>query len=245
VFRHKSRIYPKTIYIKREKSNGKTVKQTITVDQKQMVYYSYKYAKKQRLERERSIARAEDLIRHPKKYDVVSAKGASGYVLNLSFNKDTGEVIDKNLVLDTEKIKEEEKYDGYYAIVTSELKMSDLEIRNIYRGLIHIEDTFKLTKSELDTRPIFVYTNEHIEAHFTTCFTALVLIRLLEKRLDETYPVGQILDSIRKYNAALFDKNLYTFTYYDPILDDIARAFDIQLNLKKRKRDSIRRLLKY
>jgi len=118
-------------------------------------------------------------------------------------------------------------------------------MRDIYRGLIHIEDTFKLTKSELDTRPIFVYTNEHIEAHFTTCFTALVLIRLLEKRLDEKYPVGQILDSLRKYNAALFDKNLYTFTYYDPILDDIARAFDITLNLKKRKRDSIRRLLKY
>ena len=90
-----------------------------------------------------------------------------------------------------------------------------------------------------------MYTNEHIEAHFTTCFTALVLIRLLEKRLDEKYPVGQILDSLRKYNAALFDKNLYTFTYYDAILDDIARTFDIQLNLKKRKRDSIRRLLKY
>ena len=155
------------------------------------------------------------------------------------------EVIDKNLELNIEKIREEEKYDGYYAIVTSELKMSDFEMRDIYRGLIHIEDTFKLTKSELDTRPIFVYTNEHIEAHFTTCFTALVLIRLLEKRLDEKYPVGQILDSLRKYNAALFDKNLYTFTYYDAILDDIARTFDIQLNLKKRKRDSIRRLLKY
>ena len=245
VFRHKSRIYPKTITIHRTKSNGKVTKQKITVDQKQMVYYSAKYAAKQKLERERTVARAVDLIKHPRKYDVVSAKGASGYVMNLSFNKDTGEVIDKNLELNIEKIREEEKYDGYYAIVTSELKMSDFEMRDIYRGLIHIEDTFKLTKSELDTRPIFVYTNEHIEAHFTTCFTALVLIRLLEKRLDEKYPVGQILDSLRKYNAALFDKNLYTFTYYDPILDDIARAFDITLNLKKRKRDSIRRLLKY
>ena len=245
VFRHKSRIYPKTITIHRTKSNGKVTKQKITVDQKQMVYYSAKYAAKQKLERERTVARAVDLIKHPRKYDVVSAKGASGYVMNLSFNKDTGEVIDKNLELNIEKIREEEKYDGYYAIVTSELKMSDFEMRDIYRGLIHIEDTFKLTKSELDTRPIFVYTNEHIEAHFTTCFTALVLIRLLEKRLDEKYPVGQILDSLRKYNAALFDKNLYTFTYYDPILDDIARVFDITLNLKKRKRDSIRRLLKY
>jgi transposase len=245
VFRHKSRIYPKKIYIKREKSDGKITKQTITVDQKQMVYYSSKYAKKQKLERDRAIERAKDLILHPKKYDKVSAKGASGYVMNISFNKDTGEVVGKNLKLDIEKIQEEEKYDGYYSIVTSELKLADTEIRNIYRGLIHIEDTFKLTKSELDTRPIFVYTNEHIEAHFTTCFTALVLIRMLEQRLGEKYPVGQILESIRNYNAALFDKNIYTFTYYDQILEDCAKAFGVDFSLKKRKRDTIRRLLKY
>lgn len=245
VFRHKSCIYPKKIYIKREKSDGKITKQTITVDQKQMVYYSSKYAKKQKLERDRAIERAKDLILHPKKYDKVSAKGASGYVMNISFNKDTGEVVGKNLKLDIEKIQEEEKYDGYYSIVTSELKLADTEIRNIYRGLIHIEDTFKLTKSELDTRPIFVYTNEHIEAHFTTCFTALVLIRMLEQRLGEKYPVGQILESIRNYNAALFDKNIYTFTYYDQILEDCAKAFGVDFSLKKRKRDTIRRLLKY
>lgn len=245
VFRHKSRIYPKKIYIKREKAGGKIIKQTITVDQKQMVYYSAKYAKKQKLERDRAVERARDLIEHPKKYDKVSAKGASGYVMNISFNNDTGEVVGKNLLLDTEKIKEEEKYDGYYSIVTSELKLSDIEIRDIYRGLIHIEDTFKITKSELDTRPIFVRTNEHIEAHFTTCFTALVLIRLLEKRLEEKYPVEQILESLRRYNTVQFDKNIYSFTYYDRILADCSEKFDLDLSLKKRKRDSIRRLLKY
>jgi transposase len=245
VFRHKSRIYPKKIYIKREKNDGKIIKQTITVDQKQMVYYSNKYAKKQKLERDRAVERARDLIAHPKKYDKVSAKGASGYVMNISFNKDTGEVVGKNLLLDEEKIREEEKYDGYYSIVTSELKMSDTEMREIYRGLIHIEHTFRITKSELDTRPIFVKTNEHIDAHFTVCFTALVLIRLLEKRLKEKYPVGQILDSVRQYNAALFDKNIWSFTYYDDILEACGKSFEINLSLKKRKRDDIRRLLKY
>jgi transposase len=245
VFRHKSRIYPKKIYIKREKNDGKIIRQTITVDQKQMVYYSNKYAKKQKLERDRAVERARDLIAHPKKYDKVSAKGASGYVMNISFNKDTGEVVGKNLLLDEEKIREEEKYDGYYSIVTSELKMSDTEMREIYRGLIHIEHTFRITKSELDTRPIFVKTNEHIDAHFTVCFTALVLIRLLEKRLKEKYPVGQILDSVRQYNAALFDKNIWSFTYYDDILKACGKSFEINLSLKKRKRDDIRRLLKY
>ena len=85
--------------------------------------------------------------------------------------------------------------------------------------LISAKTSFKLcgltannTKSELDTRPIFVRTNGHIEAHFTTCFTALVLIRLLEKRLEEKYPVEQILESLRRYNTVQFDKNIYTFT---------------------------------
>lgn len=245
VFRHKSRIYPKKIYIKREKSNGKVVKQTITVDQKQMVYYSAKYARKQKRERDECVECAKDLIDHPKKYDKYSAKGASGYVINLTFDKETGEVIPKNLVLDEAKIAEEEKYDGYYSIVTSELKMTDVQMRETYRGLTHIEDTFKLTKSELDTRPIFCWTNEHIDAHFTICFTAIVLIRLLEKRLEEKYPVGQVLKSLRKYTCVPIDKNIYQFTYFDEITKACSDAFGIDLSLKYRKRVDIRRLLKY
>ena len=93
IFRHKSRIYPKTIHVNVDKDTDHPKKKEITVDQKQMVYYSQKYAEKQALERQRAIQRAEDLIRHPKKYDKVSAKGASGYVKNIAFNKETGEVI--------------------------------------------------------------------------------------------------------------------------------------------------------
>lgn len=159
IFRHKSRIYPRKIQITREYADGHIGKQSIAVDQKQLVYYSEKYAKKQKLERDRAVERAKDLISHPKKYDRMTAKGSTGYVKNLTFDKNTGEIVDKNLELDIEKIKEEEKYDGYYSIVTSELKMDDLKIREVYRGLIRIEDTFRITKSEFDTRPIFVRTN--------------------------------------------------------------------------------------
>ena len=92
----------------------------------------------------------------------------------------------RNLELDEEKIAEEAKYDGYYSIVTSELNLSDTEIRNIYRGLARIEDSFKVTKTFFRSRPVYVWTNEHIKAHFATCFTALVLIRLLEALLGES-----------------------------------------------------------
>ncbi len=244
-FRHKSRIYPKTIYVDSPNKEGKLTKHKTTVDQKQLVYYSKKYADKQKLERDRCIERAKDLISHPKKYDKVSAKGASGYVINIAFNKETGEVIAKDLKLDEEKIKEEEKYDGYYSIVTSELNMSDIELREKYRGLIRIEDTFKITKSELDTRPIFVRTNEHIEGHFTTCFTALILIRLLELKLENKHTVQAIINSLKKYNCVHLDKNHYQFIYNDEVIKDISAKYNIDLSKKYKTTNEIRRLLKY
>lgn len=158
------------------------------------------------------VVQAEDVIKHPKKYDKMSAKGASGYVQNLSFNKETGEIMDKQLELDETKIEEEKKYDGYYSIVTSELEMSDLELRTVYRGLAKIEDTFKVTKTNLESRPTYVWVKQSIEAHFITCFCALVILRLLEKRLKEKYSVERIIESLKKYGCVNIGGNTYMFT---------------------------------
>ena len=246
-FHHKSRIYPKELHVNVAKPGSKkTVKKTVQVDQKQMAYYSAKYAKKQKADRDAMIARAQDLIRHPKKYDRITSKGSTAYIKNLSFSKRTGEIVDgKSLELDIEKIREEEKYDGYYSIVTSELKMSDLEMRRIYRGLAQIEASFKITKTCFESRPIYVWLNEHIDAHFATCFLALVLIRLLEHKLGHSFPIPRILDSLKKYNCTHLDSNNWQFTYYDEILAACAKAFDMDLDRKYRTQQEIQRLLKY
>ncbi len=246
-FKHKSRIHPKELHVNVTKpGQKKPSKQTVFIDQKQMAYYSEKYAKKQKADREVMIRRAEDLIRHPKKYDRVTSAGSAAYVLNISFSKDTGEIVEGTaLELDLEKIKEEEKYDGYYSIVTSELKMPDIEMREIYRGLIRIEDTFKISKSEFDSRPVFVWTNDHIDAHFTTCFTALVLIRLLQAKLDNKYPAGRIINSLKEYCCVPLDTNNYQFTYFDEILKAIGKVFGMTLDNKYRTRQEIQRLLRY
>lgn len=246
-FKHKSRIHPKELHVNVTKpGQKKKSRKTVSIDQKQMAYYSEKYAKKQKADREAMIQRAKDLIKHPKKYDKVTSAGSAAYVLNISFSKDTGEIVEgRALELDLEKIKEEEKYDGYYSIVTSELTMSDREMREIYRGLSRIEDTFKISKSEFDSRPVFVWTNDHIDAHFTTCFTALVLIRLLQAKLDNKYPVGRIIKSLKDYCCVPLDMNNYQFTYFDEILRSIGKAFNMSLDNKYRTRQEIQRLLRY
>ncbi len=247
IFKHKSRIHPKELHVNVTKpGQKKKSKKTVSIDQRQMAYYSEKYAKKQKADREVMIQRAKDLIKHPKKYDKITSAGSASYVLNISFSKDTGEIVEgKSLELDLEKIKEEEKYDGYYSIVTSELKMSDMEMRKIYRGLIRIEDTFKISKSEFASRPVFVWTNHHIDAHFATCFTALVLIRLLQAKLDNKYPAGRILNSLKNYCCVPLDANNYQFTYFDGILRSIEKAFGLTLDNKYRTRQEIQRLLRY
>ena len=247
IFRHKSRIHPRELHVNVTKpGSSKPGKKKVVIDQKQMVYYSEKYAKKQKKERDVMVERAKDIIKHPKKYDRVTSKGSASYVVNIAFDKSTGEIVDgKSLELDMEKIAEEEKYDGYYAIVTSELKMSDTEMRRIYRGLSRIEDSFKITKTYFNSRPVFVRTNKHIEAHFCTCFIALVLMRLLEKKLEEQFPTGQILTSLKKYNCVHVDQNKWLFTYYDTILDSCAKVFKIELNKRYHTQQEIQRLLKY
>jgi len=246
-FIHKSRIHPKVLHVNVTSADGKHKKKKIVpIDQKQMVYYSEKYARKQQRDREIMVLRAKDLINHPKKYDRITSAGSAAYVNNISFDKKTGEIIEgKVLTLNTSKIDEEAKYDGYYSIVTSELKMSDYEMRDTYRGLSRIEETFKISKSDFDSRPVFVRTNEHIDAHFATCFTALVLIRILQAKLENKYPVGKILHALRKYSCVQIDANTYQFVYFDKVLRACEKNFGIKLDNKYQNRLQIRRMLKY
>ena len=127
-FKHKSRIYAKEIKI--EKDGKRNVK--VVIYQKQMVYYSSKYAEKQKRDRQIVIDKANDLIKSPTKYNRSTSYG------------------------DNDKIQEEEKYDGYYSIVSSEKNMTDHELREAYKTLSRIEQSFRIIKTELKARPVFV-----------------------------------------------------------------------------------------
>ena len=241
-YKKKSRRYPREIkYIKTV--NGKEVEAKTTVDEKQVIFWSADYAKRAKMERQPAIDKAKDLIGNVQKYNKKNSYGASKYVKHLVFDEDTGEIIKakSKLSLDEDKIAEEEKLDGYYAIVTSEMDKTDDEIIDIYRGLWRIEETFKVTKSELNDRPVYVSTKEHIEAHFLTCYLALVLARVLQLKLNKKYSVGKILDSLSKCNCSNYHENYYLFDYYDSVLKDIGNLFNINFALKNRTLQDIKK----
>ena len=206
LFKHKSRLYAKEI-TKKDWNGVRRLKMIIY--QKQMVYYSEKYAKKQKYEREKAVMKAKDLIKNPTNYTKATSYGCTAYINNISFSKDTGEVVNgKELSINEEKIAEEAMYDGYYSIVTSEKELSDKELRNIYKGLWEIEESFKIIKSEFKTRPVFVSTEDHIQAHFLICFVTLLIMRVLEQLTGKHHSVRQIRNSLASYSCSYFRINL-------------------------------------
>ena len=250
IFKHKSRIYPKKMYVTRDDKDltksGNVKKQTIIVDQKQMVYYSQKYADKQKRDRQMVIEKAKDLIKNPSAYTRATSYGAAGYINNIKFDKETGVVSDGcKLSLNEEKIKEDEKFDGYYSIVTSEENLSDLELRNIYKGLSKIEETFKITKSEFNARPINVRLEEHIDAHFLICFISLVIIRLLQSEINDRYTIKNLLEKMRNFKCTHETGNIYKFIGYKPEIQYLNRKLQLKLDKKYDKRENIKKIFKY
>lgn len=128
--------------------------------------------------------------------------------------------------------KSEAKYDGYYAIVTSELDDTDEHIIDTYHQLWHIEDSFKVTKKVLGTRPIFLRTEEHINAHFLTCFVSLLVCRLVELRLGGKHTIEKITDTLRNVACSNIDQNYWLFDFADDITDDINAAFGTDFGRK-------------
>ena len=247
----KSRIYPKEIAF----TNAEGKKKKIRVDQKQVVFYGQDYADKARYERNRTVAKARKYLQNASGLNQALAYSAASYIKGLQYDKD-GEIIETKsmLYLDEARIREEEQFDGYYAIVTSELKMSDAEIIETYHGLWRIEETFKISKSDFKTRPIYVSLEAHIEAHFLTCFVALLLTRILELRMNKAeipdqdgqpcvFSAFKLLDSLRKYTCSHVSENIYSFHYSDDVIRSIEKVFSLDLNKRFRKRGDIRKFI--
>ena len=240
IFKHKSRVYAKKVQIKKDNQR----KVNYQIYQKQMVYYSKKYADRQKHERDLAIKKAEDLIKNPGKYTQATSYGCTKYIDKIRFNEETGEVPNGlELSLKLDKIKEEEKYDGYYSIVTSEKNLTDKEIRDIYKGLWKIEESFKITKSDLETRPVYVWTKEHIEAHFLTCFISLVILRLIEYKTKRKYSTNSIINSLKNYTSNNLEHDIYLQNFTNEIIKDLSNIYNIDLSRKYLTLSEIKKIL--
>jgi len=241
-YKIKSRIEVREIQITMK--NGS--KKNILIDEKQVVFWSKKYAKKARSEREETIKKALEIIANPKNYNKGTVKGAAAYIKNIAFNKKTGEIYEepgKKLIYDEEKVAEDAKYDGYYCVITSELDMPAQRVIEIYRGLSDIEDNFRVSKSDLDIRPVHVSREDRINAHVLTCFISLVILRLIQNKTDYKFTPEQIISCLNNISCSLEHTNLYLFDYRSNISNCIGEAFGIDFTKKRLRLNEIKNIL--
>ncbi len=240
-FKMKSRVIARDINVRLP--SGKAVKKTVY--EKQVVFWGRKYALKAKAEREEVLKKALDLAVNPQKYTKATTYGAAKYVKNLKFDKKTGEILSvkERPVFDSAKVAEEEKYDGYYAIVTSELDMSDIEVIETYRGLWKIEETFRITKGVLETRPVYVSIEDHINAHFLICFIALTIMRLIQKKTGNLYSAEKIVECLNRISCSNEYENIYLFDYRSEVSDALGEALGIDFTNKRLRLGDIKKIL--
>lgn len=231
-------LYEEKVY-----KNGRTkkVKAKGTLHQYIIVTFSRKMMEYQRTIRERQLERAKKLLRlkDPEKIK----KGPNDirrFLKNTS--SDTA-----NYVLDMDKIHEEEKYDGFYAVATN-LDDSAKDILAVAQNRYKIEDCFRIMKTNFDARPVFLRKPERIRAHFLICCTALLIYRLMECKLDDNLThvtTSNLIKTLRNMNVVNMDDMYYKSIYSgSQTLDALERCFELQLNRKYYRPSDLNKIVK-
>ena len=231
-------LYEEKVY-----KNGRTkkVKAKGTLHQYIIVTFSRKMMEYQRTIRERQLERAKKLLRlkDPEKIK----KGPNDirrFLKNTS--SDTA-----NYVLDMDKIYEEEKYDGFYAVATN-LDDSAKDILAVAQNRYKIEDCFRIMKTNFDARPVFLRKPERIRAHFLICYTALLIYRLMECKLDDNLThvtTSNLIKTLRNMNVVNMDDMYYKSIYSgSQALDALERYFELQLNRKYYRPSDLNKIVK-
>lgn len=249
-YKRKSRVERRSIKVDFERKDGTVYKKTVQVDQRQIVFYSEKYAARSKAKREAAIKKAEKIISNPSAYTKATSHGALRYVSNVEVDDKTGEIRESKGIpcFNLDQIREDEKYDGYYAIVTNIFeegkdrgKFGDDKIIDIYRGLWQIEDSFRVTKSELETRPVFLSREDRIQAHFLICFISLVILRLIQKRTKHKYTPEVLIKTMNNISCSHEGKNLFLFDYRSEASDDLGDAFSVDFTRQRLTRMEIKK----
>lgn len=253
-FKYKSRIVKRT----HKDENG----QNHTIEEKVVVYWSRKFQARCERENKKFLDFLKKLEESPENFRITALQSKS---LRKFFKKDcvnqkTGEVMNSSDIkafIDFDKVAEYRRSMGYYQIVTSELKMNPLEVIDKYHGLTQIEDQFRVMKGDLDTRPFYVHTPEHVDAHMLICMISLILLRIIQKRIinsglisvdeDAYWNTGlnseRIQKALNKWKVDTLPGDLYRFTDVDdPDLKLILDAFKIKIPAKLYRKSELKRI---
>jgi hypothetical protein len=227
-YKVKSRVFEKAVCVEGEDGRRRRV----MVPVKQVAFWSRDFADRSRAEREKVI---EKSIRALERGDASAAASRSGvrYAKDVPVAKATGEAAQHNWVLDEAAIRKDATLDGYYCIITSEQEMGDEEVIDCYRGLWLIEESFRVVKSDMDARPVYVSTEGHIRAHFLVCYIALLVMRLMQadvkRAAGERPSSAAIQEALSGVVGHRLDESHWLFDFRSDLTDVLGEIAGVDL----------------
>ena len=216
------------------------------MDETVIVTYSPKYRAYQKRIREQQISRAIKMIEQSgRKRKGKNQNDPARFIKTTNVTND-GAIAEKKVCeLDSDKIRDEEKYDGFYAVITN-LEDDISGILKINRQRWEIEENFRIMKTDFEARPVYVRREDRIKAHFLTCYISLLVYRLLEKKIGNNYTCNEILSTLRSMQVTLLSKESgYIPSYKRTVLtDDLHKAFGFHTDYEFISKSAMRSIIK-
>ncbi len=212
------------------------------LEQRLIITFSTKYQEFQRKIREKQISRAVNILeKNPQKVTKARANDPKRLIKKTNFTVN-GEIAENSkLCLDENLILDEMKYDGIYAVCTN-LNDKVEDIIRVNRRRWEIEESFRIMKNEFKARPVYLSKDNRIEAHFTTCFLALVIYRYLEKILEEKYTVCELIETLQGMDM-LIEKDSYLPAYKRTnITDDLHEKFGFRTDFEAIRNEELKNI---
>ena len=240
-FKYKSRVIKRKVTVGDEKKD---------ITEKVVVYFSKKFYDKQMHDNKSFLEFIDKLQKNPENFRITKSQSSTlkKFLKKELLNDKTGEILnskDLKALLDFDKINKYKESFGYYQIVTSELDMDDQKIIDTYHGLSRIEDQFRVMKSDLETRPMYVRTKEHINSHILICLLSLIIIRIIQNKVinysnpkvNNKWSMGlsgsRIQTALNKWTVSEITNGYYRFNdLNDKDLKLILDSFEINIPTK-------------
>ena len=160
----------------------------------------------------------------PKKIDKHNQNDYRRFIKKISVTADGECAANKIYEIDQDAVQEEARYDGFYAVYTN-LDDDPSEIAAVNQGRWEIEESFRIMKSEFEARPVYLKRDDRIKAHFTTCFIALLIYRILERKLDSQFTCDEIITTLRKMRVTSIRDEGYVPSYTRTKLTDALHEY--------------------
>lgn len=226
-------------------SNGTMM---VNHEAKLIITFDQDFCDYMKMVRQKRIEKALKIIENPNSFTKETSKDGKQYIKTINYDGN-GEIIEKKLELDFEKIHEEEKYDGYYALITSLVDENPMNIIGINKQRWSIEDCFRTLKTDLKARPVFLSSEDRIRTHFLIAYTSLVLLKLIQKLLKKTISeedstMPKILYALRNFSIVKIENSIYKNCGTNEIIQELCKIFNVKLDNDFIKGDYLKSFLK-